>query len=1318
MATQIDVGVRLRMGATGLDQLGAVRKGLAEAGVETKLLDQRAAELAAELAKLRDQQALIDAFRRQKSAVADAATALDAAQQTAQKLGKEMGGLESPTKAQQQAFDRARKAARDADAAYQAARVTLQGLRGPMAAAGVASDDLAAAQVRVHRALADVQGEVQKTTDWAQRMAAGQRAQAAASDAAGTASSRAASGVKALGGASEDGAGKVNALLGQLRNLSAIGLASQFAGEAVQLVKDVGATAQAYQELRARIKLVTGDGVALQAAMTGVAEIAKRTNTSLDATGALFLRVGQAAKDMGLSQQTALQLTETINKAVQIGGESAESSRAALAQFNQALQSGVLRGEEFNSIMEQAPGLARALAGGLQVPIGALRQLAQDGKLTADVVIQALQTQKTQIDKDFAALPQTVAKAVQNLKTQWEVFVGTLAGGGAQTSALAEGINALARNLDTVAGVAARAGSVLTAAIAVEGVAALAKLSGGAGSAIGAVAMLGKAVSDVPKVINITVAMAGFELGWQIGVWLRENTELARKLGVGLVGYFEQMVNGLVLLKDVATGIFGPSGALSAAFAKFHGEVAQTNKTLRDMWADAAVDPQVAAARTAAAAAETKALGNTAATAGQQVAAGGQAGAAGMQVLGGAAGAAGSAVGGVGKAADTAAEAFAGLAAKMSASTPPMLDATAKQIAAVARLAVAGGKAAEVFAKDLPDAIGKLSGPELAAFGNTLVKGLSDARAEAQRLADTLVQGSPEQVAALGRVGAATALIQQAMADVGAAAAKSLGVDLPTAMGKVSPEFAKLQGDFATLIQSTDALRATGVDTGAVVGAALGKMIDGAKNQAELDAISNLLRSMGKDGRIAGQDVADGLEMARDKAVQLKDALDDARPGIQGLREAARKAGVDIGELTTGFSKGFKDGIKAIDDLVVQIDKAGVSAERASPQLTAALDKQLTAAKTRDEIQRVQDKYRELGSQGLITGEDLRVGTLKAQDAFDKLVPGINSTTEAATKLGIQTRTQMNQTATESVNAWRVIRDSSDVTIAEQIKGFEKARTAAGEASGGMISGQMQLDEALMRSRAEALGLGADFEAAMARSDTAIAKTAKKVDELGRELDARGNILNPVGGGDAGGFTRIDTKESSSASSKSSSMQPIGGSNAAPSKTAPGTSSVKGATYDAAGWATNPDGSRLTMGTYTPPPDVSGNWEWIADISRGAGGRWVPRGGNQLAGDGGSHAFGGTTAPTVPAVAAPATPVPASTVSDAADLTAELRKLTTLLAQQSASAPATAHTVTVNISGGGSRTLNMASASDSTALTQLLQQLADSARSAGITLGP
>ncbi len=114
-------------------------------------------------------------------------------------------------------------------------------------------------------------------------------------------------------------------------------------------------------------------------------------------------------------------------------------------------------GEEFNSITEQSARLAQALADGLGVGLGKLREMAQAGQLTADVVLRAFQSQREKVSAEFEQLPPTVARAVQNVQTEWMRLVGTFNQSSGVTGAVAEGIDTLVRNLDGLAAMAGRA---------------------------------------------------------------------------------------------------------------------------------------------------------------------------------------------------------------------------------------------------------------------------------------------------------------------------------------------------------------------------------------------------------------------------------------------------------------------------------------------------------------------------------------------------------------------------------------------------------------------------------------------------------------------------------------------------------------------------------------------------------------------------------------------------------------------------------------------------------------------------------------------
>ncbi|WBF05310.1 tape measure protein [Psychrobacter phage vB_PmaS_Y8A] len=217
-------------------------------------------------------------------------------------------------------------------------------------------------------------------------------------------------------------------------------------------VAEIIEVSDAFKTLEARIKLATGEGAAFVTGFDGVKKIADETFSSIENTGELFARISQAAETLGLAQAETLSVTRTINEAIKLSGGSAASADAAITQLIQGLQSGVVRGEEFNSIMEQAPRLAKAMADGLGVTRGELRAMAADGALTSEVVIKAIQSQGDAIAQEFGTLPTTVGNAVQVVKNQLFNFIGDMDKTVNQSSTLANAIKAIGDSMEDLDG--------------------------------------------------------------------------------------------------------------------------------------------------------------------------------------------------------------------------------------------------------------------------------------------------------------------------------------------------------------------------------------------------------------------------------------------------------------------------------------------------------------------------------------------------------------------------------------------------------------------------------------------------------------------------------------------------------------------------------------------------------------------------------------------------------------------------------------------------------------------------------------------------
>lgn len=227
----------------------------------------------------------------------------------------------------------------------------------------------------------------------------------------------------------------------------------QLAGYMAGLVT-VGAAVSkidAWTGLQNRLKLVTNSQIELNKAMSDTFEIAQKTRQSWDAAAQVYQGFANNAKTLGLNMQETARLTETVSKAVAISGASAASAEAALVQFNQALASGTLRGEELNSVMEQTPGLARAIAQGMGITIGQLRSVAAEGKITSEVLVKALNNSQQSVDDLFAKTDATIGQSLTMLSNELTKFVGEAGKSSGAANALSGSIQFLANNFSLIA---------------------------------------------------------------------------------------------------------------------------------------------------------------------------------------------------------------------------------------------------------------------------------------------------------------------------------------------------------------------------------------------------------------------------------------------------------------------------------------------------------------------------------------------------------------------------------------------------------------------------------------------------------------------------------------------------------------------------------------------------------------------------------------------------------------------------------------------------------------------------------------------------
>lgn len=800
---------------------------------------------AAALRQLGDKQTAITRFVELKQGAQDAAAKLNDAQDAAQKMGQTLAATETPTRSQTGQMQKLSDAVRAAKAEVLAQNLAVQNARGALQQYGVSTQGLAQSQQNVKAAVAAAKIEVTALVP-----AYAQAGQAAT--ASGNQQKQANAGV---GKSVTD----IGDQLRKIQNIAMIAVGGGFLGG---IAKDALKTADEFNNLQARIKLVTGEGALLTSSFQGVSDVALRTNSNLEQTGTLFARIAEAGKSAGLGAKEAaaqsLSLTETINQATQLSGGSAESSKAAITQLIQALQSGVLRGEEFNSIMEQSPRLAKALADGLGVTTGELRKMSEAGALSTETVIRALRSQSDVIKTEFGSLPPTVGRAIENLNTSWTLFVGNLDKGSGISKTVAGAIDSLAGNLNTVLTVAGHA------AVAWGGYTLSQKLASTGSSQMAiavektALAATGQAVaSSQAAVATSTHGRASVLAATQVAGYGAANTAAAAatnantaQVAASATGY--RAAGGTVLWAASKFALWG-----TVAYEGF-GIVKSVGTALGEgiaKWQGYGNAEEVVAAQ------EKKLAEATRATADAQYK---QAEA--MRIakdesfgLSKAAGALSVKFDTLVKGGDSAAEAIGKIGKDFDLSKLPGIRDAA---GVLDRLRTDGKLTATEFQAAWAKA---LDGKDLAVFETTARAAFMGTKREAELLAQMLDASLHEAV-------------------------KRTGLDFDDLQDKIGVVSRSALNDVDAIVGGLGRLKEQGVDTGRVLVASLSKAIDTADGVEAINALLPKIEALRKE---LGEKITNGLlDQAEDKVVALWDALDKATPGINSLSEALKALGV------------------------------------------------------------------------------------------------------------------------------------------------------------------------------------------------------------------------------------------------------------------------------------------------------------------------------------------------------------------------------------------------------------------------------------------
>lgn len=222
------------------------------------------------------------------------------------------------------------------------------------------------------------------------------------------------------------------------------GVVSAYA--AMRAVRTYSDLADQAAQLSARLRLATKDQEAFETAYRGTFAVAQQTASQWDSIAGLYARLTQSTT---LGQERVLKLTETIAKAFQVSGSSPAEAERGITQLTQALAAGVLRAEEFQTLLDTSPRIVQALADQFDISFGQVRDVVNDGRVQTADFVAALENGAQSIDAEFKKLPATVSRSTQVLKNS---FLALVAGADDSTHAsreLARGISDLAATLES-----------------------------------------------------------------------------------------------------------------------------------------------------------------------------------------------------------------------------------------------------------------------------------------------------------------------------------------------------------------------------------------------------------------------------------------------------------------------------------------------------------------------------------------------------------------------------------------------------------------------------------------------------------------------------------------------------------------------------------------------------------------------------------------------------------------------------------------------------------------------------------------------------
>ncbi len=784
-------------------------------------------------------------------------------------------------------------------------------------------------------------------------------------------------------------------------------------------LRELAEAADSYTNLSARINIATSDGGNFTQAMARVHQVALMTNSSLDATAGLFTKVNDTGKQMGLTQQQSLDLVKTINMAIQTGGGSAAAADAAITQFTQALQSGVLRGDEFNSIMEQAPGISKALAQSLGVTTGELRKMAENGELSAEKVIKALQSQSAAIEADYTKFPTTIGNALQRIATQWQILIGTMDQANGASATVAQWLVTLADNMDVIEAILEDIGEgfiwvgdqlkkidpatieALKEALSTT-YETIQSMAGSLGNGIGI------AVDQLDTLLG---AIFNFESGIDTATDKTNGfTKALQALNV-VFGFIGDGFEAISIVANLLAGVFYDVGAAWIGFkANFK-------------WGDAK-DQAIA---------DMDAMAKKA----QDYYDRATAGAMGFKSAGIAA------IEDIGKTQDQKNQeslqsnnaTFAELAKQNQEFTQKSKDLAAERSAIDAQLNQARKDGNQSTIDAIIQKSNELEGREKEHAANKAALD-KDMLASAQAYAEAAIKANGGVMDGVMQADLLTKGYIVTMDEAGKVSVQAgLSAEQAAESAAKKEEALKLAKEN---VKKADEEYLAYQKQAAAERALLEQQIEQAKKTGDLNALASAQASINAIN-------TKEAELAQNRDLRIAE-LNKANTGSGQVAEtaysrasaAAKLFGVDLDVSLNKVSKSFSSSGNELDGLKTKLGEAGYTGKQAGDVLYQAWEEWLSKAKSQAEIDMAKAKLQEFEAQGVFSTKQVELGIVAIKRATSELPDVLDETGRAFERLGIKTKEQLRLSAQMALADFETVRQSGQATQADLQKAYEK----------------------------------------------------------------------------------------------------------------------------------------------------------------------------------------------------------------------------------------------------------------------------------------